>query len=117
MAEDCVFCKIVSGEMESDKVYEDDWMVVFRDREPKARTHLLLVPRKHIPRPREVAETDKLLVGHLVHVAGEVAEKEGLSSYRLVANDGPGAGQAIKHLHFHLLGGQELGWPPFPAKS
>lgn len=112
--QDCLFCKIVRGEQEADKVYEDDWVVAFRDIQPQAKTHLLLVPRKHIERPRAVGETEKMIAGHLIHVAGEIAEKESVGDYRLVANDGPGVGQSIFHLHFHMLGGEPLGWPPFP---
>jgi len=115
--EDCIFCKIASGEMEADLIYQDDWVVAFRDTQPQARAHILIVPRKHIARPREVAETDKLVAGHILHVSGEIARKEGLDFYRLVANDGAEAGQSVFHLHFHLLGGEPLGWPPFPPKG
>ena len=112
MAEKTLFQKIADGELPADVVYEDDRAVAFRDLHPQAPTHVLVVPRKPIPRADAVEEADEALVGHLFTVARRVAEAEGLSDYRLVVNNGEGAGQTVFHLHVHLLGGRGLQWPP-----
>lgn len=111
---DCLFCKIVSGETKADVVHEDDSVVAFRDINPQAPTHLLVIPRKHVASLNDLTGEDERLVGHIARVAAQLARKEniGESGYRLVANCGRGAGQSVDHIHFHLLGGRALGWPP-----
>jgi histidine triad (HIT) family protein len=114
---DCVFCRIVAGEIPAAKVHEDELVVAFRDLHPKAPTHVLVIPRKHVPSLNALSAEDDATVGHLVRVAARVAAADGCGDrgYRLVANCGPDAGQSVDHLHFHLLGGQPLGWPPWPS--
>ena len=112
MADKTLFQKIADGEVPADVVYQDDRAVAFRDVNPQAPTHVLVVPRKPIPRADAVEEVDEALVGHLFTVARRVAEAEGLDDYRLVVNNGAGAGQSVFHLHVHLLGGRDLRWPP-----
>ena len=107
-----LFQKIADGEIPADIVYEDDRVIAFRDINPQAPTHLLIVPRKPIPRADAIEEEDEALVGHLFTVARTVAGEEGLSDYRLVMNNGEGAGQSVFHIHLHLLGGRGLQWPP-----
>ena len=107
-----LFQQIADGEVPADVVYQDDRAVAFRDISPVAPTHVLIVPRKPIPRADAVEPEDEALVGHLFTVARKVAEQEGLSDYRLVVNNGAGAGQSVFHLHVHLVGGRDLGWPP-----
>lgn len=111
---DCIFCKIAKKEIPSTIVYEDDQVVVFKDVNPQAPVHVLLIPRKHIPSILEMQQEDQALVGHLFAVADQVARDLGVSKegFRVVTNCGPAAGQTVPHLHFHLLGGRELGWPP-----
>ena len=105
---DCLFCKIIAGEIPSTKVYEDDTIYAFRDIHPQAPTHILIVPKKHIARAGELTEADGAMVGHIFAVAAELARAEGLTSYRVVTNSGEDAGQTVGHLHFHLLGGRKL---------
>lgn len=113
MADDkTLFQKIADGEVPADVVYQDDQAVAFRDIHPQAPTHVLVVPRRPIPRADAVTEADEPTVGHLFTVARRVAAAEGLEDYRLVVNNGAGAGQTVFHLHVHLLGGRDLGWPP-----
>lgn len=107
-----LFERIASGELPAEIVYEDDRAVAFRDIAPVAPVHVLVVPRTPIPRADAVEEADEALVGHLFTVARRVAEAEGLADYRLVVNNGEGAGQTVFHLHVHLLGGRALAWPP-----
>ncbi len=111
---DCIFCKIVSGEMDSDTAYEDDTVVAFRDISPQAPHHVLVIPREHIASVADVTAGDELMVGHLCGVAARLAGEMGFSDagYRLVINCGPHGGQAVDHLHLHLLGGRQLTWPP-----
>lgn len=105
----CIFCKIVSGELPSRKVYEDGRTVVFRDTNPQAPVHLLVIPRDHVE-----ALDDEGVLGHLLRIASHVARQEGLaeSGYRTVINTGPNAGQTVSHIHVHVLGGRALTWPP-----
>ena len=112
MAEKTLFQQIADGELPADVVFQDDRAVAFRDISPVADTHVLIVPRKPIPRADAVEPEDEALVGHLFTVARRVAEQEGLSDYRLVVNNGAGAGQTVFHLHVHLIGGRPLSWPP-----
>ena len=108
----CLFCKIAAGEIPSKRVYADDLVYAFHDIAPKAPTHVLVIPRKHIARLADAAPEDKELVGEVVARAAAIAHDLGLEHYRLVANNGEGAGQTVFHLHFHLLGGRPMSWPP-----
>ena len=109
-----LFQKIADKEIPASIVYEDDLCVCFRDISPQAPTHLLLIPRKPIARIAEAAESDAALLGHLMVKAGEIARKEGLDAqgFRLVINNGPDGGEAVPHLHIHILGGRKMTWPP-----
>jgi histidine triad (HIT) family protein len=107
-----IFKKIVDGELPADKVHEDEHCVAFRDINPVAPTHVLVVPRKELARVDSATEADQWLLGHLLRVAGEVAKSEGLVGYRLVINNGQAAGQTVHHLHVHVIGGRVLAWPP-----
>lgn len=107
-----IFGKILAGEIPSDRVYEDDQCIAFRDINPAAPTHILVIPRKEIARLGAMEADDEPLVGHLMRVATLVAKKEGLNDYRLVINNGAGAGQTVFHLHVHVIGGRSLSWPP-----
>jgi histidine triad (HIT) family protein len=110
---DCLFCQIVRGGMPSKKVYEDDQAYAFEDRNPQAPTHILIIPKKHIRGLREAEEQDSKVIGHCYVVAAEIARERKIEdSYRVLCNTGPRAGQSVFHLHFHLLGGRELQWPP-----
>ncbi len=109
---DCLFCKIISGDVPGQLVHTDERAVAFRDINPQAPTHVLVVPRAHHPNAAATADADAGLLGHLVSVARTVAGQEGLSSYRLVFNTGAEAGQEVFHTHLHLLGGRKFGWPP-----
>jgi histidine triad (HIT) family protein len=109
---DTIFGKISRGEVKADIVYEDDRALAFRDQSPQAPTHLLVIPRKPIAQLSEAGAEDEALLGHLMRVANEVAGKEGLSDYRVVVNNGAGAGQTVFHLHLHVIGGRPLNWPP-----
>jgi histidine triad (HIT) family protein len=108
-----LFQKICDREIPGEIVYEDDRVVAFRDIQPKAPVHVLIVPRKPIPRIAEAAPEDHAVLGHLLLKAAEVARKLGLTGgYRLVFNNGPDAGEAVPHLHCHILGGRQMTWPP-----
>jgi histidine triad (HIT) family protein len=108
-----IFAKIIDREIPADIVYEDDRCLAFRDINPQAPTHILVIPRKPIDRIENMTDADETLVGHLVHVASQLAKKEGLSDgFRLVFNNGEHAGQTVFHIHLHLLGGRDMGWPP-----
>jgi len=112
---DCIFCKIASGEIPSGKVYEDDTVLAFRDLEPQAPTHVLIIPKKHVAGMMEFTAADKELAGHiLTEVAPAVARSCGVDAggFRLVTNIGADGGQTVGHLHFHLLGGRAMAWPP-----
>ncbi len=111
---DCIFCKIAAGEIPATKVLETDDVVVFRDLNPQAPTHLLAIPRKHIATINDLTEDDAELVGKLYLAARQVAADEGIadSGYRTVMNCGEGAGQTVFHIHLHILGGRPLTWPP-----
>jgi histidine triad (HIT) family protein len=106
---DCLFCKIVAGEIPSETVYEDDRLVVFRDINPKAEVHLLVIPRQHIASLNELAPEQDALVAHMLRVMPQLARSQGLDEgFRTIINTGKGAGQIIFHLHMHLLGGKDL---------
>jgi len=109
---DCLFCKIVAGEIPSDVVLENDACVAFRDINPQAPTHVVVVPRDHHPDLAAVAAADPGLTARLAATCTAVATQEDLASYRIVFNTGPGAGQSVFHVHGHVLGGRSLTWPP-----
>lgn len=112
--EECIFCKIANHEIQSDIVYEDDQFVAFRDINPQAPVHILIIPRKHIPTVNDLKPEDADLIGKMVLLAKELAAKEGVSErgYRLVLNCNREGGQMVFHIHLHLLGGRAMGWPP-----
>ena len=111
---ECIFCKIAEGEIPAEVVYETPEVVAFRDLNPQAPTHILVIPRKHIPTTNDLAEADAHLVGKLYLAAKEIARVEGIAEagYRTVVNCNAGAGQTVFHIHLHLLGGRPMGWPP-----
>ncbi len=111
MTQDCIFCRIIRGELSTEFVYQDDRVVAFRDIAPKAPVHILIVPRRHIPSLAHVTSDDEGVLGHMMVVARQVAEQEGVleSGFRTIINTGPDGGQEIYHIHMHLLGGRPLG--------
>ncbi len=113
-ASDCLFCRILEGEIPADVIYESDSALAFRDINPQAPTHVLIIPRRHITTINDLDAGDQELVGSLFIAAKEVARQEGLAEdgYRTVMNCGEGAGQSVFHIHLHLLGGRLLNWPP-----
>ena len=109
----CIFCKIANKEIKSDIVYEDDRALAFKDLSPQAPVHILVIPKEHIVGIAEAREEDAELIGHLQIVAANLAVDHGIAEgYRIVVNSGPLAGQSVMHLHYHLLGGRRLNWPP-----
>lgn len=108
----CLFCRIVRKEIPSRTVHEDENSYAFHDINPQAPTHILVIPKKHVPGVAELEKPDESLVGGLVLTAKQIAGSLGLKSYRLVFNSGPEAGQSVFHIHLHLLGGRRLSWPP-----
>jgi histidine triad (HIT) family protein len=112
MADDCLFCRIVRGEIPAKLVAQTDSCVAFRDIDPRAPTHVLIVPREHVPTLSDVSDPE--LVGKMALLASEIAKREGVSAggYRTVINTNADAGQTVFHLHMHLLGGRPFGWPP-----
>ncbi len=111
---DCIFCRIVSGEIPARLVYEDEHAIAFRDINPQAPTHVLVIPRRHIASVSELQPGDADLMGRLILAAGEIAGKEAIAAggYRLVMNTGAAAGQTVDHIHVHVLGGRQMKWPP-----
>ena len=110
---DCLFCRIVSGELLAAVVVEDEWAMAFRDINPQAPVHVLVIPKKHIGSLSEAPEEDTALLGRLLLLAKRVARDEGLDAgYRVVLNNGAAAGQSVFHIHAHVLGGRHMGWPP-----
>jgi len=109
---DCIFCSIVAGDIPADIVLRTDDVVAFRDIQPAAPTHILLIPTDHHTDAAAVAQADPARAGALIAAAGEVAAQEGLADYRLVFNTGAGAGQTVFHAHLHLMGGRAMNWPP-----
>jgi histidine triad (HIT) family protein len=110
---DCLFCKIAAGEVPADWVYDDEAVIVFRDINPRAPTHVLAIPRRHIPDVHDLTDDDAPLLGALFSAMRTVADQAGLDrGYRIVTNVGPESGQSVFHLHFHLLGGRQMSWPP-----
>jgi histidine triad (HIT) family protein len=111
---DCLFCRIAAGSIPAEKVHDDDLVVAFRDIAPRAPTHILLIPRRHIASAAELTEADAPLLGRIFGVAADLARSEGIADggYRLVSNVGRWGGQTVDHLHFHLMGGRAFDWPP-----
>jgi histidine triad (HIT) family protein len=115
MAEqNCIFCQVVAGQISADIIYSDEHAVAFRDINPQAPVHALVIPREHMDSLDDAAGRDDATLGHLLRIAARVANDEGLSQtgYRTVINTGAGAGQSVFHLHIHVIGGRRLGWPP-----
>lgn len=113
MNDDCLFCKIVAKEIPSEVVRETDAVLAFRDINPGAPTHVLVIPKDHIASARELGEAEGSLIGEIFSVIAAIADEEGLDGhYRVVTNVGEKAGQSVFHLHFHLLGGRSFAWPP-----
>ena len=108
----CLFCKIIKGEIPSNKVYEDNFCYAFYDIDPQAPTHFLVIPKAHIASVAEVTEDNAAVVAHIFAVISKVTKELGLDSYRVVSNIGEQAGQSVFHLHFHVLGGRDMTWPP-----
>ncbi|MBQ7596175.1 MAG: histidine triad nucleotide-binding protein [Clostridia bacterium] len=110
--DDCLFCKIIAGEIPSSKVYEDDTVFAFRDIAPQAPVHVLIIPKEHIKSAAQIDESNSAVISHIFEVAAKIAKDEGLDDgFRIVNNCGDIAGQTVKHLHFHLMGGREFTWP------
>ncbi len=109
---DCIFCKIIAGEIPSETLYEDEDIIVFKDINPQAPVHFLVVPKKHIAMPKDVEEVDDKVMGKLFRIAAKVAEKENVAdNYRVILNNGAKAGQMVFHIHMHILGGKDAPWP------
>jgi len=113
-ATDCLFCRIVTGELPSTKVHEDDLVLGIRDIAPRSPTHILLMPKRHIASALDLTDDDAPLVGRLFAVAADLARSEGIADagFRLVSNVGAWGGQSVDHLHIHLMGGRAFEWPP-----
>jgi len=109
---DCLFCRIAAGEIPSDRVFEDETVIVFRDINPKAPTHVLAIPRRHLASAADLTDADGDLLAALFGALRRVAEEAGLKGFRILSNVGAESGQSVFHLHFHLLGGRPMTWPP-----
>ena len=110
---DCIFCKIANGEIPSRKAYEDDTVLAFYDLDPQAPTHVLIIPKQHIQSVAQITAENSAVVAHIFEVAAKLSAELGLKDgFRIVSNCGESAGQSVPHLHFHLLGGRDLTWPP-----
>ena len=109
---DCLFCKIIAGDIPSTKVYEDDSVFAFRDINPQAPTHILVIPKTHISGCNGVTEENSAVVAHIFEVIAKLTKEKGIESYRVVSNIGEQAGQSVHHLHFHVLSGRDMTWPP-----
>ncbi len=111
---ECLFCRIIAGKIPSQRVYEDDHVLAIRDINPQAPVHVLLMPKRHIASVLDAADGDAGLLGRIVLAAAQVARQEGVAQrgFRLLTNTGPDGGQAVAHLHYHLLGGRPMEWPP-----
>ncbi|MDF2502847.1 histidine triad nucleotide-binding protein [Clostridium sp.] len=112
--EDCIFCKIVKGEIPCDKVYEDEKVLSFKDISPEAPVHVLIIPKKHIASINGLKKEDEELIGYIYNIGAKIAKELGVAEdgYRIVSNCGEDGGQTVPHIHFHLLGGRKLNWPP-----
>ena len=110
---DCIFCKIANKDIPSTVLYEDEDLLAFRDVDPKAPTHFLVIPKKHIPSAHELGKQDASIAAKIFTVIPKIADELGIENgYRIVTNIGPDGGQAVPHLHFHVLAGRPLSWPP-----
>jgi len=111
---DCIFCKIAQRKIPAKIVHEDDLSVAFEDINPQAPVHVLIIPKKHIPTLLDLKKEDDPLIGHLIRVANEIAQKRGISErgFRIITNCNKDAGQSVYHIHIHLLGGRVMHWPP-----
>jgi histidine triad (HIT) family protein len=110
----CIFCKIIEKKIPAKIIYEDDSVIAFEDVNPQAPVHALVVPKKHIPDIHSMTEADRELIGHLFFAARKIGADKGLDAkgYRMVINNGPGAGQTVFHIHLHILSGRRFSWPP-----
>lgn len=109
---DCLFCKIAQGDIPSKKVYEDELCYAFYDIDPQAPVHFLVIPKEHIQSVSQITADNAATVGHIFQVIAQVTRELGLTSYRVVSNIGAQAGQSVAHLHFHVLAGRDMTWPP-----
>ncbi len=109
---DCLFCKIAAGEIPSSKVYEDDQCYAFHDIDPQAPTHFLVIPKAHIGSCGEITADNAAVVAHIFTVISQVTKEQGITDFRVVSNCGEQAGQSVHHLHFHVLAGRDMTWPP-----
>lgn len=116
---DCLFCKVIAGEIPCDKVYESENLLAFRDISPVADQHVLVIPKKHVASAIDLDDSDSKWLGELHISIGKIADKLGLreNGFRLISNIGRHGGQSVAHLHYHIIGGKPLGWPPFPEKQ
>lgn len=112
--ENCIFCKILKGEIPSEKVYEDEKVYAFKDINPEAPVHVLIIPKKHISSANELTEENKEVIGDVYYAAQKIAKELGIADkgYRIINNCGEDGGQTVFHIHFHLMGGKKLNWPP-----
>ena len=112
--DNCLFCKIANGEIPTDKVYEDDKVLAFNDIDPQAPVHFLVIPKEHIKSAAEITEKNSGIVAHIFEVIAKIAFEKGISEkgFRVVTNCGEDGGQTVGHLHFHVLAGRNIGWPP-----
>jgi histidine triad (HIT) family protein len=112
--ENCIFCSIIQGKIPSEKVFEDEQVLAFKDIKPEAPVHIIIIPKKHISSINDLEYNDNDLIGHIYNVAKKITLELGIneSGYRIVTNCGQDAGQSVLHIHFHLLGGRSLSWPP-----
>ncbi len=109
---DCLFCKIIDGEIPSTKVYEDEFVYAFKDIAPIAPMHILIIPKVHITSANDITEENSSVVAKVFEAAGKIAKEQGFESYRIINNCGDDAGQTVKHMHFHMLAGVKMGWGP-----
>lgn len=112
MSDNCLFCKIINGQIPAAKLYEDEEIMAFNDISPQAPTHFLVIPKRHLSGPGAVAEADQALIGKIMRVGSDIAHQQGVESFRFVVNNGAAAGQTVFHYHLHVLGGRSMSWPP-----
>ncbi len=110
--EDCLFCKIAAGEIPCNKVYEDDKVLAFYDIDPQAPTHFLVIPKQHIKSAAEIDASNSQMIAYIYEIIAKITKDLGIESFRVVTNCGDQAGQSVKHLHFHVLAGRDMTWPP-----
>lgn len=110
--EDCLFCKIAAGEIPCNKIYEDDKVLAFYDIDPQAPTHFLVIPKEHIKNAAEINTENSRTIAYIYEIIAKLAKDLGIESFRVVTNCGDQAGQSVKHLHFHVLAGRDMTWPP-----